>query len=58
MPPRIFLMLNTCSPKVELMDLAKSAEQCFSANQVEVKQFWIPKKPGKELCIVGVYYGR
>jgi 23S rRNA (cytosine1962-C5)-methyltransferase len=49
MNPGAFLILNTYSPKVELADLAKSAEQYFSAHQVEIKQLWMTAKTGKEL---------
>lgn len=49
MNPGAFLIINTYSPKVQLADLAKSAEQYFSANQLEVKQLWMPTKTGKEL---------
>jgi len=44
-----FLILNTYSPKIELTDLAKTAGQYFSANQLEIKQLWMPTKTGKEL---------
>ncbi|MDO9215066.1 MAG: class I SAM-dependent methyltransferase [Methylococcales bacterium] len=47
-----FLILNTYSPKIELSDLAASAELFFAKNQVEIKQLWMPTKTGKEL-----YYG-
>jgi 23S rRNA (cytosine1962-C5)-methyltransferase len=47
--PKAFLILNTYSPKVELADLAKSAEQTFSANQMQTKQLWMPTKTGKGL---------
>ncbi len=49
MNPGAFLILNTYSPKIELADLATSAGQYFSANQLEVKQLWMPTKTGKEL---------
>ncbi|MDO9046491.1 MAG: class I SAM-dependent methyltransferase [Methylobacter sp.] len=49
MNPGAFLILNTYSPKVELADLAASAGQYFSANQLEIKQLWMPTKTGKEL---------
>jgi len=49
MNPGAFLILNTYSPKVELADLAASAEQYFAATQVEIKQLWMPTKTGKEL---------
>jgi 23S rRNA (cytosine1962-C5)-methyltransferase len=49
MNPGAFLILNTYSPKVELTDLATSAGQYFSANQLEIKQLWMPAKTGKEL---------
>ncbi|HEY8157199.1 MAG TPA: class I SAM-dependent methyltransferase [Methylobacter sp.] len=52
MNPGAFLILNTYSPKVELADLAESAGQYFSANQLEIKQLWMQTKTGKEL-----YYG-
>ena len=44
-----FLILNTYSPKIELADLVASAGQYFSANQLEIKQLWMPTKTGKEL---------
>ncbi|WP_292433292.1 class I SAM-dependent methyltransferase [Methylobacter sp.] len=44
-----FLILNTYSPKLEPADLATSAGQYFSANQLEIKQLWMPTKTGKEL---------
>lgn len=49
MEPGAFLIVNTYSPKVDLADLAKSAEQYFSAHQVEIKQLWMRTKTGKEL---------
>ncbi|MGZ4956596.1 MAG: class I SAM-dependent methyltransferase [Methylobacter sp.] len=49
MNPGAFLILNTYSPKVELADLAMSARQYFSANQLEIKQLWMRTKTGKEL---------
>lgn len=49
MNPGAFLILNTYSPKVELADLAKSAEQYFSASQVEIKQLWMSTKTDKAL---------
>lgn len=49
MNPGAFLILNTYSPKVELADLATSARQYFSANQLEINQLWMPTKTGKEL---------
>lgn len=49
MNPGAFLVLNTYSPKIEPADLATSAEQYFSAKQVEIKQLWMPTKTGKEL---------
>jgi 23S rRNA (cytosine1962-C5)-methyltransferase len=49
MNPGAFLILNTYSPKIELADLATSAGQYFAANQVEIKQLWMPTKTGKEL---------
>ncbi len=49
MNPGAFLILNTYSPKIELADLAMSAGQYFSANQLEIKQLWMPTKTGKEL---------
>ncbi|MDO9424102.1 MAG: class I SAM-dependent methyltransferase [Methylobacter sp.] len=49
MNPGAFLILNTYSPKVEPADLANTAEQYFSANQLEIKQLWMPTKTGKEL---------
>ncbi|MDP1665808.1 MAG: class I SAM-dependent methyltransferase [Methylobacter sp.] len=49
MNPGAFLILNTYSPKVELADLAASAGQYFSANQLEIKQLWMRTKTGKEL---------
>ena len=49
MNPGAFLILNTYSPKVESADLATSAGQYFSANQLEIKQLWMPTKTGKEL---------
>ncbi len=49
MNPGAFLILNTYSPKVEAADLAKSAGQYFSVNQVEIKQLMMPTKTGKEL---------
>jgi len=52
MNPGAFLILNTYSPKVDLTDLAASAEQYFSAGQVDIKQLWMLAKTGKEL-----YYG-
>jgi 23S rRNA (cytosine1962-C5)-methyltransferase len=52
MNPGAFLILNTYSPKVELMDLAESAGQYFSASQVDIKQLCMLTKTGKEL-----YYG-
>jgi 23S rRNA (cytosine1962-C5)-methyltransferase len=52
MNPGAFLILNTYSPKVDLMDLAESARRYFSASQVDIKQLWMPAKTGKEL-----YYG-
>jgi 23S rRNA (cytosine1962-C5)-methyltransferase len=52
MNPGAFLILNTYSPKVDLMDLAESARRYFSASQVDIKQLWMQTKTGKEL-----YYG-
>jgi len=49
MNPGAFLILNTYSPKIELGDLATSAGQYFSVNQLEIKQLWMPTKTGKEL---------
>jgi len=49
MNPGAFLILNTYSPKVEQADLAMSARQYFSANQLEIKQLWMRTKTGKEL---------
>ncbi len=49
MNPGAFLILNTYSPKVEPADLAMSARQYFSANQLEIKQLWMRTKTGKEL---------
>ena len=49
MNPGAFLILNTYSPKVKQADLVKSAEPYFKANQVEIKQLWLPTKTGKEL---------
>jgi 23S rRNA (cytosine1962-C5)-methyltransferase len=49
MNPGAFLILNTYSPKVELADLAGSAAQYFSANQVEIKQLWMSARTGKAL---------
>lgn len=49
MNPGAFLILNTYSPKIELADLAKSAEQYFFVNQAEVKQLRMSAKTGKEL---------
>ncbi len=49
MNPGAFLILNTYSPKVEPADLARSAGQYFSANQLEIKQLWMPATTGKEL---------
>jgi 23S rRNA (cytosine1962-C5)-methyltransferase len=49
MNPQAFLILNTYSPKVELADLAKSAEPYFPANKMQTKQLWMPTKTGKEL---------
>jgi 23S rRNA (cytosine1962-C5)-methyltransferase len=49
MNPGAFLILNTYSPKVELADLATSAGQYFSVNQLEIKQLWMQTKTGKEL---------
>ncbi|MGZ8159089.1 MAG: class I SAM-dependent methyltransferase [Methylobacter sp.] len=49
MNPGAFLILDTYSPKVELVDLTKSAEPYFSAKQLEIKQLWMPTKTGKEL---------
>jgi 23S rRNA (cytosine1962-C5)-methyltransferase len=49
MNPKAFLILNTYSPKVALADMAKSAEQTFSAKQMQVKQLWMSTKTGKEL---------
>ncbi|HEY8036672.1 MAG TPA: class I SAM-dependent methyltransferase [Methylobacter sp.] len=49
MNPGAFLILNTYSPKVDLADLARSAGQHFSANQLEIKQLWMWTKTGKEL---------
>jgi len=49
MNPGAFLILNTYSPKIELADLAASAGRYFSANQLEIKQLWMPAKTGKEL---------
>jgi len=49
MNPGAFLILNTYSPKIELADLAKSAELYFQANQLEIKQLWMQSKTGKEL---------
>lgn len=49
MNPGAFLILNTYSPRIELADLANSAGQYFSTNQLEIKQLWMPTKTGKEL---------
>jgi len=49
MNPGAFLILNTYSPKIEAADLAMSARQYFSANQLEIKQLWMRTKTGKEL---------
>jgi 23S rRNA (cytosine1962-C5)-methyltransferase len=49
MNPKAFLILNTYSPKVELADLARSAERIFSVNQMQIKQLWMPTKTGNEL---------
>lgn len=49
MNPGAFLILNTYSPRIQLADLARSAGQYFSANQLEIKQLWMPTKTGKEL---------
>lgn len=49
MNPGAFLILNTYSPRIEPADLAMSAEQYFSANQLEIKQLWMAAKTGKEL---------
>ncbi|MBL6985751.1 MAG: class I SAM-dependent methyltransferase [Methylobacter sp.] len=49
MHPGAFLILNTYSPKVELSDLAKTAGQFFSAEQLQIKQLWMSSKTGKEL---------
>lgn len=49
MSPGAFLILNTYSPKIEPADLAASAGQYFSVNQLEIKQLWLPTKTGKEL---------
>lgn len=49
MKPGAFLILNTYSPKVELADLAASAELYFAAHQVEIKQLWMRAKTAKEL---------
>lgn len=49
MHPSAFLILNTYSPKVDLADLAKTAALYFSANQVEIKQLWMPTTTGKKL---------
>ena len=49
MNPKAFLILNTYSPKVELLDLTKSAELYFPANQMQIKQLWMQTKTGKEL---------
>jgi 23S rRNA (cytosine1962-C5)-methyltransferase len=49
MNPGAFLILNTYSPKVKLADLAKSAALYFYANQLEIKQLWMPTTTGKEL---------
>lgn len=52
MNPGAFLILNTYSPKIELLDLAASARIFFDKNQIEIKQLWMPTTTGKEL-----YYG-
>jgi 23S rRNA (cytosine1962-C5)-methyltransferase len=49
MNPGAFLILNTYSPKIESLDLAASAGQFFSVNQLEIKQLWMRTKTGKEL---------
>jgi 23S rRNA (cytosine1962-C5)-methyltransferase len=49
MNPGAFLILNTYSPKIESVDLAASAGQFFSVNQLEIKQLWMRTKTGKEL---------
>jgi 23S rRNA (cytosine1962-C5)-methyltransferase len=49
MNPGAFLILNTYSPRIQLADLARSAGQYFSANQLEIKQLWMSAKTGKEL---------
>lgn len=49
MNPGAFLILNTYSPKIEPADLAASAGQYFSVNQLEIKQLWMRTKTGKEL---------
>jgi 23S rRNA (cytosine1962-C5)-methyltransferase len=49
MSPKAFLILNTYSPKVTLADLAKAAEQTFSATEIDIKQLWMPAKTGNEL---------
>ena len=49
MNPKAFLILNTYSPRVELADLAKSAEPYFPENKMQTKQLWLPTKVGKEL---------
>lgn len=47
--PGAFLILNTYSPKIELADLAQSAERYFPANQAEVKQLRMLAKTGNDL---------
>ncbi|MCK9397084.1 MAG: class I SAM-dependent methyltransferase [Methylobacter sp.] len=49
MNPGAFLILNTYSPKIGPADLAASAGQYFSADQMEIKQLWMRTKTGKEL---------
>lgn len=49
MNPGAFLILNTYSPKIELADLAKSAEQYFPVKQTEIKQLRMLAKTGNDL---------
>jgi 23S rRNA (cytosine1962-C5)-methyltransferase len=49
MNPGAFLILNTYSPKVGPVDLAKSAEHYFSGSRAEIKQLWMTTKTGREL---------
>lgn len=49
MNPGAFLILNTYSPQVGLVDLAKSFEPYFSANQAEIKQLWMQTTTGNAL---------